>query len=326
MTQGEKEILVNRLKNLFDNDAVEIVPASDGYHNQVFIITTSKEKLVARLSLQTKRTKEELKSELKWIMTLCAVGIQVAKPKIVIGYDLIFELDTEENDYWVTFFEHTRGRPLDVMDHSEWNEEIFQEWGRQIACMHNVKTTGINRHVYLDSEERKKTIFAEAWLNRKHEQLINEMATWSRTPETFGLIHNDLHQGNFHLNENGIIFFDLDDCTYHFYSQDLAVSIYHALWTGKSFHPESGSFPYEFLTSFLMGYASKRRLNADMYKQLQVCLQMREVYLYSLFVLKWLPDDMMDWQAYKLEELKGNCIAGIIPYKEELEKVKYLFN
>ncbi|WHT49240.1 phosphotransferase [Sporosarcina thermotolerans] len=259
-------------------------------------------------------------------MALSDAGAQVAKPKKIPGYDMIFELATDENAYWVAFFEHTDGSPIDVMNPDEWDQEFFHEWGRQIAYMHNVKISGINRHVYLDSEERKKTTIADAWLKGKLEQLINEMATWSRTPETFGLIHNDLHQGNFHLNKNGFVFYDFDDCTYHFYMQDLAVSIYHALWTGMSFHPESKNFPYEFLSSFLKGYSMKRQLNADMYEQLQVCLQMREVYLYLLFVLKWAPDDMMDWQANKLEELKGNCITGIIPYKEELEKVKYLFN
>ncbi|WHT49239.1 hypothetical protein QNH10_06370 [Sporosarcina thermotolerans] len=59
MMQGEKEVLINKLKDLFDNEEVEIVPASDGYHNYVFIITTNNEKLVARLSLHSCRTKRK---------------------------------------------------------------------------------------------------------------------------------------------------------------------------------------------------------------------------------------------------------------------------
>lgn len=321
----EKNGLIQKLTDLLGDDEVEIAPASDGYHNQVFIITRNTDRIVARLSSRSDRTLEDIGTELDWIATLDEAGVQVAKPISLPGYDQVIDLKTEGSGYQLVLFRHTEGRPVDVSDVNEWNEKLFYEWGRQIAGMHNVDSNEIDRPIYKDSGEKNSRPMQD-WLKSRHEQLFNHMTKWERRPETFGLVHNDLHQGNFHLNENGLIFFDFDDCAYHFYAQDLAVSIYHALWTGTAFHPESESFPVDFLTSFLNGYAACRSLTMEMYDQLLVCLQMREVYLYALFVSEWNKNEMMGWQFDKLQELEINIKSNLIPYKEELEKVKHFFN
>ncbi|MFC5602821.1 phosphotransferase enzyme family protein [Sporosarcina koreensis] len=318
----ERNGLIQKLTDLLIDDLVEIAPASDGYHNQVFIITRSTDRIVARLSSRSDRTLEDIETELDWIAALDGAGVRVAKPMSIQGYEQIIELETEESTYWLVFFQHTEGRPVDVSDVNEWNEELFHEWGSQIACMHSADTNRIARPVYLEVGAAKPM---PDWLKSRHEQLFNQMVKWERRPDTFGLVHNDLHQGNFHLNENGLVFFDFDDCTYHFYAQDLAVSLYHALWTGTAFNPDSESFPVDFLTAFLKGYAKIRRLTLDMYDQLLICLQMREVYLYALFVSEWNEDEMMDWQFDKLQELEMNIKSNTIPYYEELEQVKDLF-
>lgn len=318
----EKNALIQKLTDLVGDDLVEITSASDGYHNQVFIISRSTDRIVARFSSRSSRNMSDIQLELDWIAALDKAGVQVAKPISIQGYEQIIELTVGEGTYWLVFFQHTEGRPVNVSDMNEWNKDFFHEWGKQIACMHNADANGIARSIYLDIEAAKPM---PDWLKSRNELLLNQMAKWERRPETFGLVHNDLHQGNFHVNESGLVFFDFDDCTYHFYAQDLAVSIYHALWTGTSFNSEWADLPVEFLTAFLEGYSTGRPLTFEMYDQLLVCLQMREIYLYSLFVLRWNADEMLDWQVGKLKQLKGNIEARVVPYKYELEKVKHLF-
>jgi Ser/Thr protein kinase RdoA (MazF antagonist) len=321
MLKTEREIVKQRLGDILGGGLMDIVPASDGFHNQVLIIN---KKMVARISSQNSKARNDLETELDLLMALDKAGVQVAKPITLMGHDRIIALEADNNAYWLTFFQHTAGRPVDVSNVNEWNNVFFHEWGKQIAAMHNVNTGELDRPVYLDSVE-KNTRPMNDWLKRRHEHLLSQMVNWKRRTETFGLIHNDLHQGNFHLNENGLIFFDFDDCAYHFYAHDLAVSIYHALWTGTAFHPESKSFPVDFLSSLLTGYATSRRLTSEMYDQLLICLQMREVYLYALFVAEWNKDEMMVWQIDKLQELEENIKSNIIPYKEKLEKVRFIF-
>ncbi|MCM3745218.1 phosphotransferase [Sporosarcina luteola] len=320
----ESEKLIQRLTNLLSNDLMEIVPAADGYHNQVFIVTRSTDRIVARISPRSGKTIKDIETELDWIAALDKAGVSVAKAITLPGHKQIIALDTDKNGYWLTFFRHTEGRPVEVADLTDWNKEFFHEWGSQLARMHNVDASRIDRPVYLDSFNKNKRSMPE-WLNSRHSQLLNEMRNWERHPDTFGIVHNDLHQGNFHLNDSGLIFFDFADCAYHFHMQDLAVSIYHALWTGTAFHPEVEGFPIDFLLSFLSGYKTYRRLTSEMYDQLLVCLQMREVYLYALFVSEWNKDDIEDWQVEKLRELEVNSKAKVIPYQKHLEKVKHLF-
>ncbi|MBB4824196.1 Ser/Thr protein kinase RdoA (MazF antagonist) [Sporosarcina luteola] len=112
----------------------------------------------------------------------------------------------------------------------------------------------------------------------------------------YGFIHNDLHQGNIHLKNGELIIFDFYDCGEHFNAQDVGVSIYHALWTGTSFHPESIEFPEISLHLFFSGYASKKSLPLQMVEQVYVLLQLREVFLYSIFKKTWDPKCLEDWQ------------------------------
>ncbi|WP_349305702.1 phosphotransferase [Bacillus sp. FJAT-49711] len=151
------------------------------------------------------------------------------------------------------------------------------------------------------------------------------MNKFSKTLNYFGLVHNDLHQGNLHIVNGEIVLFDFDDCTYQFFAQDLAVSIYHAIWTGTSFHSEWEDFPNYFLTHLLEGYLSERQLSKEMYEQLLILLQMRELFLYNLFKEKWNPESMQDWQFEILQELELNLIEKRIPYEQELEKVRHYF-
>ncbi|WP_346728945.1 phosphotransferase enzyme family protein [Lederbergia citrea] len=222
----------------------------------------------------------------------------------------------------MTFFEHTGGEPVDVMNSSEWNGEFFYRWGRMIASLHSVDDPpfsgpkGCERQVQTNEE----------WLKDRYNQLCAKLNSHERTEQNFGLIHNDLHQGNFHIKNGEIILFDFDDCAYQYFVQDLAVSIYHALWTGTSFHSEWEDFPNYFLFHFLEGYTSLRHLTGDMLDQLKICMQMREVILYSLFQENWNPESMDDWQFAKLAELRENLLEKRIPYSTELDGVKNFFN
>ena len=155
---------------------------------------------------------------------------------------------------------------------------------------------------------------------------MTRLNSYKRTPENFGLIHNDLHQGNFHIENEEIILYDFDDCSYNFFAQDLAVSIYHALWTGTSFHPEWRDFPRYFLSHFFEGYTSRRKLSTEIHDQLKVSMQMRELFLYLLFQEKWEPSSLEDWQTSKLIELRVNLSDNRIPYEKVLDSVKYFFN
>lgn len=314
MYREEINEIVERVLN---REISEVCLQSEGFQNIVATFKLDEKEYVARFS---QKKKESIDAEIRWMEYLKSKGIRLAAPVQFNGLEKVIEIEMNQDKYFLTFFQHTGGQPVNVLDSAEWNGEFFYRWGRMIATLHNITGASFER------PEGSATIESdEKWVKVFYKELNEQLDPFSKTPNNFGLIHNDLHQGNFHIVDGGIVLFDFDDCAYQFLAQDLAVSIYHAIWTGTSFYPEWEDFPHYFLTHLLKGYLSVRQLAEDMYDQLLVFLQMRELFLYTLFKEKWDPETMEDWQFGKLRELESNLMEKRIPYEQELRKVKHYF-
>lgn len=65
----------------------------------------------------------------------------------------------------------------------------------------------------------------DPWTREKYEKLVCSLTSYIISPDTFGLIHNDYHLGNFIINEEGCITtIDFDECAFNWYAQDIAVA------------------------------------------------------------------------------------------------------
>lgn len=317
--------LKRKIESLSGALVTDLKLAQDGFRNIIVTFRMKDTRYVARLSFADHRTKEMIEQELDWMDFLSMSGVRLAKPVQMKGSNRVISLALDDIGYWLTFFEHTDGRHVNVEDKIEWNGDLFHRWGEMLARLHCTGAPELERTVWLDNYHHEFNCPDEGWVRPRYDELRNRMNTWEREPKQFGLIHNDLHQGNFHVTEGEIVLFDFDDCAYHFFANDLAVSIYHALWTGTSYHPEWEEFPVYFLTHFVEGYGIHRPQTGELYEKLIVCLKMRELFLYCLFRDKWDPNDLADWQAAKLVELKDNAMHDRIPYERELRCVKYFF-
>ncbi|MCG3089352.1 phosphotransferase enzyme family protein [Sporosarcina cyprini] len=302
----------------------DITKAADGFFNEVFIVQVNEKRAAVRLCRQQDRTEQELEAEMQWLDHLSSCGIAVAKSYKTTGDRSVFPFTYNGESYWLCFFEHTEGQPVDVLDTTVWNESLFHEWGKQLASLHCVDKLDIQGRSS-GFEKLQQMKLEEEWLRYAFQRLMQQMSGWEQNEEVYGFIHHDLHQGNFHIREGKLIFFDFDDCGNHFYAQDIAVSIYHALWTGTSFHPDWDDFPSVFLHSFLSGYTSKKTLSRIVMEQVLVSMHMREVFLYSLFKNTWDMESLEDWQKWKLNELETNIRNNKIPFKSMMEESLYLF-
>jgi|GEM_PF-1020772 len=309
-------ILKNQIEELYDIRITDEKIETNGFQNIVMSFILDGKRYIARCTSENHRTREQIEAELLWLTHLVKNGFLLANAVQINKNHLITETVVESKRYFIVIFEHTNGRPVNVSDKDEWSEPFFFEWGTCIGKLHSTQSGTLHRPNWLESYSPK---------NGHEKEMIDQLNTFDRTPETFGLIHNDLHQGNFHVKDKQIILFDFDDSAYHYFAQDLAVSIYHALWTGMSYHPDWDDFPHLFLRTFLQGYSSVKTLSLDMFEQIQLCMQFRERFLYRLFSKQWDPATMEEWQVMKIKELEDHIQEGQIPYIHELEKVKHLF-
>jgi len=82
-----------------------------------------------------------------------------------------------------------------------------------------------------------------------------------KNESNFGLIHGDVHQGNFHIDEQGsLTLFDFDDCVYHWFLYDIAV----VLFAVEEFKLDPG-FVFD---SFFQGYTQENHLSTEELKRL----------------------------------------------------------
>lgn len=89
-------------------------------------------------------------------------------------------------------------------------------------------------------------------------------------PETFGLIHGDLHQGNYLFHHRQVRAIDFDDCGYGHYLYDMAVTLSEVNWRKNT---------PELRKSFLAGYRSIRDLSSEHEGYLDTFVTFRDLQL-----------------------------------------------
>jgi Ser/Thr protein kinase RdoA (MazF antagonist) len=75
-------------------------------------------------------------------------------------------------------------------------------------------------------------------IQEKWREYIHSLSKLPKDKEVYGLIHNDLHQGNFTYYDGEISVFDFGDCEFNWFVQDIAISLYHAVEYIPSYEKE----------------------------------------------------------------------------------------
>jgi len=75
----------------------------------------------------------------------------------------------------------------------------------------------------------------ETILIDKSQQVLQHLHTLPHDPDSYGLIHQDAHSGNFFVAEdNQITLFDFDDCVYGWCVYDIAMVIFYMVMMCRS--------------------------------------------------------------------------------------------
>lgn len=109
-------------------------------------------------------------------------------------------------------------------------------------------------------------------MNAIVEDLINEMMALPKDKDSYGLIHNDMHQWNFLLDGDKINVFDFDDSLHGWFALDIGIALYHALWWGRK--DDAGN---DFTDSIILNGQSKKRkvsiaINSSQCLMVNVCV------------------------------------------------------
>lgn len=290
---------------LWRGETTSLRQVSDS-ENHVYSFACEGETLYLRLTDGTRRTREQVEAELDFVAHLARGGVEVALP-VKSANGLALEIiRTCEGQFFACVFAEATGESF-VFGADEFNERHFRLRGRTLGRIHALAknyapATGRRRFrwdedcVWRDAESYLPK--SEEVVRREYRHLSERLRDYPATAETFGLIHGDFGATNFRVKKDALTVFDFDDCCYHWYAYDLAVTIYP--------HGRRSDLR-RLLSALLAAYAEESNGHTYTRDELTLFCRLRLLYMFLSYARKWgfenLSARQADWFSQKRENI-----------------------
>lgn len=298
-----------RIKERFSDDILQatmrqyaIAPGQikllDGFESFMYEFTRPDGDYILRIGHSLRRSEALIQGEVHWINYLAAGGAGVARAILSEDGRLVVPVaDGHGGHFLATAFVKAPGGSAWEM--GQWHEPLFERYGRLLGRMHRLS------RAYVPSPAGTRPhwddpimLFAMNWLppedgfiETQYRQLLANLRRLPRSRETYGLIHQDAHGGNFFVDVAGqITLFDFDDCVYSWYANDVAIVLFYAVTN----RPDADTFGQNFMRHFLRGYRQESELSAEWLAQFPHFLKLREMDLYAVIHRSFDVDNLTD--------------------------------
>ncbi|MFI8686956.1 phosphotransferase enzyme family protein [Rossellomorea sp. NPDC077527] len=306
------EDLLRDAASRFSCDATSAKKLGD-FENYVFEVHKGGVPYILRLTHSSHRSKEEVEAELKWINYLHKNGVHVSLVNDSDKGNLVEVFNTGETSFFVCLFDKAPGGPVKIND-PLFDEQLFYKWGKLTGHMHRV-TKGYNQNENRRNRwDQDDVLDYEKYLSLKEDKDIigkghrnkERIRGFVETQDTFGLIHSDIHPGNFFYHEGDLHVFDFDDSTEFFFISDVAIPLYYSVWW--KFRNDTlenrSEFGERFLIAFLQGYRTECEIQDEWVKRIPHFLLLRDLTLYTVFHKKWDLTNMSEGEESLLSQIR----------------------
>ena len=289
--------------------SVEQIQPLDGFESFIYEFEGEGGPGILRITHSIRRSPDLIRGELDWIIYLKFGGASVAKPIPSKSRELVEIVeDGTGGSFLATAFERAEGEPHDGR---EWSADLLRNYGQIIGRLHHLSREYQPRQASWKRPEWDDPVMLEVErylpvedqiIKSIYCELRDYLGTLPRENETYGLIHQDAHRGNFFVNQSGkitkITLFDFDDCVYSWYINDIALILFYAAM-GRE---DQSEFISEFLAGFLPGYCSENKLPADWFKEIPYFIKLREIDLYAVIHRSFDVENLDDpWCAWYMD-------------------------
>jgi Ser/Thr protein kinase RdoA (MazF antagonist) len=269
---------VNILKSRWN--ITEEVELKNDSENIVYFLKGNP-KLVLRLTENRHKKHQEIISELEFITYLNKSIPQVTKPTKSLNNTFVESLDYNGKMYHLCVFEMAKGKWIENKE--DLTASLATSIGELTGNIHYTAKKfrpSVRRKTYLQADH---LINASSHTTRK--DLLDErdraLAWYNSLPQdsnSYGLIHADIHYGNFFSDNNNITLFDFDDCSYSFYAHELGLHLYYAY--GMHMHLGHIAHYENYKQNFIQAYKAKNDLDPRWYDLVEDFLHFRTVDLF----------------------------------------------
>lgn len=284
------------------------------FENYVFETYRNGHPYIMRLTHRSHRSKDEVLSELDWMRHLNSKGLPV--PEVFPSENGLLVEETlaeDESEFYGCLFAKAQGSAVSVRS-EKFNEELYKKWGETTGRMHHAtksykQSEGIIKRSSWDEDEllsvEKYYPSDERELVENAKDTIAGISALPKNMDNYGVIHTDIHSGNFFYDGEKIHVFDFDDASYHWFASDIAIPLYYSIIyrIPASEKAERERFGQLFLDAFIEGYQKENKLPEGWREQVPLFLMLRDIVLYSVLHKKIAPEDRDEKLLAMMEEI-----------------------
>lgn len=259
-----------------------------GFENFIYSFHKDSEDFIMRISHESHRTLSQVASELDFVNFLANYDANVSIPVFSIQQRLVEQVYASDGSYFtISVYTKALGeRPRKEM----LGPDFFESYGRTIGSFHWLTkmyqpALGIDKRFKWD--EDPLLIHADEYLPKedaiileRFHTLVNQISTLKISKNNYGLIHTDVHAGNFFVKDNELTVFDFDDCTYMWFVSDIAIALFYYTDSLKVTDEEKVEKATFFLKHFMIGYLKENKLAKIDFLEIDKFLRLRELVLY----------------------------------------------
>jgi len=270
--------MIGELYDLEGCEAARIQPHKGGRN----VVYACGDKMI-RVAFLGDRGREDFLAEVEYVRYLAEHGASVANVIASRKGNLLEELTHDGHTFFVCLFERAKGKML-VENGYRYREgvplnEYFHNCGKVLGKMHQLSkeyTPIHRRHDYFDTVNAGyiDELIPDSYsrLKKKLLQILKDLDGLDRGRASYGMIHNDYSNGNYHIDfDTGqITVYDFDDACFGWYMQELANLWLHGEgWIrGECSAHRRKQRMDEYFSTVIAGYRSETEIDAAVLEQL----------------------------------------------------------
>lgn len=263
----------------------------DGFESYVFACQKLAEpasKVILKLYHQSHRLFAQIEAELDWTEFLWRKGLRVPQTLLSVQGQRIEPVGRGFFAVVTECFSGTEVRKEQMT--SAYFETLGEVYGQLHAASQEYNTRyplGVCRPHWFDAPTLRVAQYlpeTEPEVILACEDLLKTILALPKNSDIYGLVHGDLHDGNFLVSEGLIQIFDFDDCEYHWFANDIAVGLFYHMnrFSNHDLPGATTAFAIEYITHLLTSYRRFFEIPEAILEQIPLFLRLRDVLLYSL--------------------------------------------
>ena len=229
---------IRTAKEFYGLEAYECrpVPGHQGGRNQILKCTKNGEnRYILRISALGDRTEEDYLAETEFVHYLAGHGAPVADVVPSVNGRLVECIEEEGKKTYISLFSYAKGMLMYEHGYCYRDgaplEEYFYNTGKALGIIHQLSGQYQPVHRRPAFFDKYNMAYLDRLIPDQYKELKQAIArrleacrTLPADRESFGLVHFDYCDGNYHvdMNTGEITVFDFDNCIYCWYMFDLA--------------------------------------------------------------------------------------------------------